>query len=435
MKVVKFGGTSLASSEQIRKAASIVKSDVERRYVVVSAPGKRFSDDIKITDLLYSCYDKAISHISYEDDLLFIQNRFQEIVDELNVSVDIKHEFQIIKDTIKKNPSKDYLASRGEYLNAKIIAQVLDFDFVDAFDGIFFDENGHLDEKKTYPTLSQLLKNRKAVISGFYGCAYDGQVKTFSRGGSDVTGAIVARSVKAQLYENWTDVDGFRVADPRIVKGAKGIEQISYKELRELSYMGASVLHEDAVFPIRSQGIPLNIRNTNHPENAGTMITSETHASERIIAGIAGKKGLSNLQIEKAMMNMEIGFGAKVLDLIAKYGVPYEHTPTSIDTMSVIVETEDIEKVRKELLKDLDDLLRPDRVFIHDQIALLAVVGEGLKQHQEIIGKIFSILYERHIHLRMIDIGFNEMTVILGIDEKEYENAMNALYEGLKNDC
>ena len=435
MIVTKFGGTSLASAASIRKAVNIVKSDPERRFMVVSAPGKRFPEDTKITDLLYQVHHARKEGKDYQKPLHQIREHFREIIEELGISFDLDREINIIEKEMKEYETADYLASRGEYLNARIISRFLDWPFVDA--GLLIRFRGRrLDEEATYPLVRSILKNMEhAVIPGFYGKDEEGRITVFSRGGSDVTGAIIARGVKADLYENWTDVSGIMSADPRIVENPRKVDWISYRELREMSYMGASVLHEEAVFPIRAAGIPIQIRNTMDPEAAGTRIVPviPKEARPHTITGIAGKKGLSDLFIEKAMMNAEVGFGARVMNIIARNGVPYEHTPTSIDSMSVIVETAALEHCRNQIISEIDRELNPDRVMIEDGIALIAVVGEGLWQNIGFASRMFAILAKEGIHVRMIDAGFSEMNVIIGISAPQYEKAFRALYDGLQD--
>lgn len=430
-KVVKFGGTSLADASQIRKACAIVREDPQRRYMVVSAPGKRYGDDIKVTDLLYQLYDAAVNGKETEPILHQIEVRYQEIIDDLDIGFDLQYEMHLIRMSLKK-PDQEYLASRGEYLNAKIIAEYMEWPFVEAGDHVFFDEEHHFMAALTYASMAEALNSLEhAVIPGFYGRDRKHHIRVFSRGGSDITGAICARAVHASVYENWTDVNGMLSADPRIVDHPKRIEEVSYQELRELAYMGASVLHEDAVFPVRTAGIPINIRNTNEPENPGTMIrpahTPENGKHE--VTGIAGKKGLSNIQIDKAMMNTEVGFGAKVLEILAEHHVPYEHTPTSIDTMSVIVSTADLENCRREILAEINEQLKPDRVLIEDHIALVAVVGEGIARKPGFAADVLKAIADAGINVRMIDVSFSELNVIIGVDEKNYEKTIRAIYE------
>lgn len=338
-KVVKFGGSSLASARQFKKVADIIKSDKSRRYVVPSAPGKRSDKDEKVTDLLYACYDAVAEGRSYKKILEKIKSRYMDIIDGLDLNLNLDHEFDRIEENFLAKAGRDYAASRGEYLNGIVVANFLGFEFVDAAEVIFFDENGNFESEHTNRELSERLEHvEKAVIPGFYGSRPDGTIKTFSRGGSDVTGSIVAKAIYADMYENWTDVSGVLVTDPRIVENPEVIETITYKELRELSYMGASVLHEDAIFPVRKEGIPINIRNTNRPEDKGTLIVESTCRKPRYtITGIAGKKGFCSINIEKAMMNAEVGFGRKVLSVFEQYGISFEHMPSGIDTMTVYV--------------------------------------------------------------------------------------------------
>ena len=319
-KVVKFGGSSLASAKQFKKAGEIIRSDKSRRYVIPSAPGKRNDKDEKVTDLLYQCYDAASTGGAYKKILEKIKKRYEEIIDGLELNLNLTHEFDRIEENFVNKIGRDYAASRGEYLNGLVMAEYLGYEFVDAAEVVFFDENGVFDAESTNRELGERLEHiERAVIPGFYGAAADGTVKTFSRGGSDVTGSIVAKAIHADMYENWTDVSGFLVADPRIIKDPEVIETITYRELRELAYMGASVLHEDAIFPVRKEGIPINIRNTNKPEDKGTLIVESTCRKPKYtITGIAGKKGFCSINIEKAMMNAEVGFGRKVLEVFEK---------------------------------------------------------------------------------------------------------------------
>ena len=349
-KVVKFGGSSLASAEQFKKVGNIIHADAERRYVIPSAPGKRFPDDIKVTDMLYACYHLAEEGKDFKKALAEIAARYQEIIDGLSLSFSLKDEFKVIEKNFKEKAGENYAASRGEYLNGIIMAAYLGYEFIDAAEVIRFKENGDFDSEFTNEILKKRLADiDRAVIPGFYGAYEDGRIKTFSRGGSDITGSIVARAAKADVYENWTDVSGFLVADPRIIKNPEGIETITYRELRELSYMGASVLHEDAIFPVRREGIPINIRNTNRPKDEGTWIVESTCQKSRyVITGIAGKRGFCSVNIEKAMMNSEIGFGRKVLQAFEEYGISFEHVPSGIDTMTVFVHQDEfIDKEQK----------------------------------------------------------------------------------------
>ncbi len=435
IKALKFGGSSLADADQIRKACAIIEAEPSRRYVVVSAPGKRCKEDIKVTDLLYAVYDEAEAGHDIGEALNRVAVRYQEIIFDLGITFNLDHEIARIRTIMETTPSREYIASRGEYLNARIIAAYLNWPFADAADFVLFDEKHRFMEKETYKKAAEVLKGMEhAVIPGFYGVNVKGEVCTFSRGGSDITGAIVARAVKAKLYENWTDVSGMLTADPGIVENPQVIDWISYRELRELSYMGASVLHEDAVFPVKGAGIPINIRNTNRPGDPGTMIVSGRPSSirKRVVTGIAGKKGLSNIQIEKSMMNAEVGFGVSVLSVIANHGVSYEHTPTSIDTMSVLVASKELDHCRKEVLAEIDKAVHPDRIFIEDGIAIVAVVGEGLSRNVGFGAKLLGIIADAGVNVRMIDVGFSELNIIIGVDQKDYEKVFRAIYKGLE---
>ena len=427
----KFGGTSLATASQIKKVAAIIKAKPERKYVVASAPGKRTSDDTKITDMLYKCHAKAIYNQDFTGSLEKISQRYEEIINELGIEFDLAAEIRELQENMQKFSTPDYAASRGEYINSKIIAKFLGWPFVDAKELIFFDEKGQLDEAKTFETMGEKLKALDhAVIPGFYGALPDGSIKTFSRGGSDVTGSIVARSVKADLYENWTDVSGMLSADPRIVKNPSVISYITYTELRELSYMGASVLHEDAVFPVRKAGIPINIRNTNSPEDEGTLIAASLPKgiTRGPVTGIAGRKGFSSIRVEKSMMNGETGFGARLLYVFAKNGIPFEHCPTGIDTISVIVNSALFDEKREVILREIKNELDPDFITIEKNLAAIAVVGEGMVSVKGVAARIFTGLAEAGINIRMIDQGSDELNIIIGIDEADYEKAINALY-------
>ena len=427
----KFGGTSLADASQIKKVSAIIKNDPARRYVVASAPGKRFTDDIKITDLLYKAHSQFMNSEDFEQTLSQISERYAAIIKDLAINFDIDSEINAIKQNIS---SRDYLASRGEYINSKIIARFLGWEFVDASEVIFFNESGLLDESKTFYVMGEKLKSLKcAVIPGFYGSLPDGSIKTFSRGGSDITGSIVARAVKADLYENWTDVSGMLSADPRIVNNPRVIEYITYTELRELSYMGASVLHEDAVFPVRQAGIPINIRNTNKPDDKGTLIAASLpkDMTRRPVTGIAGRKGFCSIRVEKSMMNGETGFGAKLLYIFAKNGVPFEHCPTGIDTISVIVSGDLFDSKRDEILREIKNELAPDFITIEKNLSVIAIVGEGMAGVKGIAAKIFASLAGAGINIRMIDQGSDELNIIVGIDESDYKKAINALYKSM----
>ena len=430
-KVVKFGGSSLASAEQFRKAADIIHADKERRYVVPSAPGKRFPADTKVTDMLYSCYHLAEEGQDYAGELKEIEARYQEIIDGLGLSLSLKEEFETIHKQFQEKSGENYAASRGEYLNSIIMAAFLGYEFIDAAQVIRFDENGDFDPEVTNQILGERLKGMEhAVIPGFYGAFADGRVKTFSRGGSDITGSIVARAVRADVYENWTDVSGFLVADPRIIENPEAIETITYKELRELSYMGAGVFHEDAIFPVRREGIPINIRNTNKPENAGTWIVESTCQKSRyVITGIAGKKGFCSVNIEKAMMNSEIGFGRKVLQAFEDYGISFEHVPSGIDTMTIFVHQDEFIDKEQKVVSAIHRLADPDSIDIEADLALVAVVGRGMKSTRGTAGRIFSALAHANVNVKMIDQGSSELNIIIGVANYDFETAIKAVYD------
>lgn len=430
-KVVKFGGSSLASAEQFRKAADIIHADKERRYVVPSAPGKRFPADTKVTDMLYGCYHLAEEGQDYAGELKEIEARYQEIIDGLGLSLSLKEEFETIHKQFQEKAGENYAASRGEYLNSIIMAAFLGYEFIDAAQVIRFDENGDFDPEVTNQILGERLKGMEhAVIPGFYGAFADGRVKTFSRGGSDITGSIVARAVRADVYENWTDVSGFLVADPRIIENPEAIETITYKELRELSYMGAGVFHEDAIFPVRREGIPINIRNTNKPENAGTWIVESTCQKSRyVITGIAGKKGFCSVNIEKAMMNSEIGFGRKVLQAFEDYGISFEHVPSGIDTMTIFVHQDEFIDKEQKVVSAIHRLADPDSIDIEADLALVAVVGRGMKSTRGTAGRIFSALAHANVNVKMIDQGSSELNIIIGVANDDFETAIKAVYD------
>lgn len=432
MKVVKFGGSSLANAEQFKKVASIVLADKTRQYVIPSAPGKRFNGDTKVTDLLYRMAEEAQKGEDFTQTLDQIKDRYNEIIEGLGLEgFSLDEQFAGIEARMKEDPDPDYAASRGEHLNGRIMAACLGFEFIDPFEMIFFDEEGILDDRRTLRTVEKRLQGvQYAVIPGFYGCGHDGRVKTFSRGGSDVTGSIVAGACHADVYENWTDVSGFLVADPRIIKNPARIETITYRELRELSYMGASVLHEEAIFPVRRQGIPINIRNTNRPEDEGTWIVESTaQKSGYVITGIAGRKDFCAVLIYKDMMNSEIGFGRKVLQAFEDNDISFEHMPSGIDTMTIVVhEDEFIEKEQK-VVSAIHRLARPDSIEIESDLALIAVVGRGMKSTRGTAGRIFSALAHAHVNVRMIDQGSSELNIIIGVENKDFETALQAIYD------
>lgn len=430
VKVVKFGGSSLASAEQFKKVGNIIRADESRRYVVPSAPGKRFSDDTKVTDMLYKCYAEAEAGKSFDKQLKAIKERYNEIIKGLGLKLSLDEQFDTIRKQFEAVAGKDYAASRGEYLNGIIMANYLGYEFIDAATVICFDKDGEFDSEKTNTILSErLAKTENAVIPGFYGAMPNGCVKTFSRGGSDVTGSIVARALKANVYENWTDVSGFLAADPRIVKNPKPITTITYKELRELSYMGATVLHESAIFPVRKEGIPINIKNTNAPEDKGTMIVETTcSVPEYTITGIAGKKGFVSIGIDKDMMNSEIGFGRKVLQVFEDNGISFEHMPSGIDTMTVFVHQDEFVEKEQKVLAELHRAVNPDTIELESDLALIAVVGRGMRNSSGIAGAIFAALAKAKVNVKMIDQGSSELNIIIGVRNKYFDDAIKAIY-------
>ena len=424
---VKFGGSSLADAGQMRKVAAIIEANPMRRYVVVSAPGRRFKEDTKVTDLLYSAH-AAAGTPEFAGIMAQITERFTAIARDLGIDADLG--LDKITEDIANGAGADYCASRGEYLNAKLMARFLDRPFIDAADCVFFRADGSFDAQRTDEALGKALHAMPgAVIPGFYGANPDGSIRTFSRGGSDITGALVARATGAECYENWTDVSGILATDPRIVPDAKPIRRITYRELRELAYMGASVLHEDAIFPVRSAGIPIQIRNTNAPEDPGTIILRDALGVEAPpVTGIAGKKEFSIIHIEKDQMNEATGFVSKVIAPFSARGVSIEHLPTGIDSMCVVVPTAQLRDCRTELLCEIRDAVSPDVILVENDLALLAVVGRGMVRRKGVAAKLFSALAAAGVNVRMIDQGSGELNIIVGVDSADYESAVRALY-------
>lgn len=431
IKVAKFGGSSVADALQIEKIKNIIENDGNIKYVVVSAPGKRYADDSKITDLLYLCKTHIEHKIPYEQIFQVICDRFMAVDVNLNAEINLKKEFDEIKKNLEAGATADYIASRGEYLNAKLIASYLGYDFVDAASMIRFDEKGRFMEELTNTAIKQeLAKHEKAVIPGFYGAKIDGTVKTFSRGGSDITGALIARAMGADVYENWTDVSGFLMADPRIVKNPKPISTISYKELRELSYMGASVLHEDAIYPARIADIPINIRNTNKPDDPGTMITSEPDKSnDRIISGIAGSKDFTVIAISKNGLSTERGFIRKLAGILEDNDIAIEHLPSGIDTVSIVIDNNVLDGKLDEIIEEIQRQLKPDHIETFDNMALIATVGAGMLSRTGVSATLFTALANAGVNIRMIDQGSSEMNIIVGVENKDFEKAIKAIYE------
>lgn len=435
IKVAKFGGSSVADGIQLTKTKQIIEQDPDRRYVVVSAPGKRYESDNKITDILYLCKTHIEHNLPYDQLFQVVADRFMAVQINLGVKVDLLRYFDEIRENLKQNPSADYIASRGEYLNAVLVAAFLGYDFVDTKDLIKFDAKGKLLMTETDEAIrAELEKHERAVLPGFYGSLPDGSVKTFSRGGSDITGALVARAMHADVYENWTDVSGFLMADPRIVKNPQQIRKISYKELRELSYMGASVLHEDAIYPARMANVPINIRNTNAPEDPGTMITgvSEAYSDEgenRIITGIAGSKDFTVVALYKNMMSSERGFVRRILGILDDYDINFEHLPSGIDTVSVVMSNQAINGRIDEVLDEFRTRLRPDSIDVFENMALVATVGHGMSFRPGVSAKLFTALAEAGVNIRMIDQGSSEMNIIVGVENKDFETAIRAIYQ------
>ena len=442
-KVVKFGGSSLASPQQFQKAGKIIRKDISRRYVIPSAPGKRTPKDTKVTDMLYSCYGQAILAYDDNDDehdehqenfemlLGKIKERFESIIEGLCLELSLEEDFKDIHENFSRKIGRDYAASRGEYLNGKVMAAYLGYEFIDAAEVILFDSDGNFDSVKTNAVLSERLADvERAVIPGFYGSMPNGMVKTFSRGGSDITGSIVAKAVHADMYENWTDVSGFLIADPNVIKNPKPIDVITYRELRELSYMGATVLHEDAIFPVRREGIPINIRNTNSPEDKGTLIVEATCQKPRfIITGIAGKRDFASITVEKAMMNSQIGFCKKVLEVFEENQISIEHMPSGIDTMTIFVHQDEFEEKEQKVIAGIHRSVEPDFLELESDLALIAVVGRGMKATRGTSGRIFSALAHANINVKMIDQGSSELNIIIGVRNHDFEEAVKAIYD------
>ncbi len=435
IKVCKFGGTSMADAKAFAQVKSIILSDESRRYIVVSAPGKRDKQDIKITDTLYATYDELMATGKIDNNFGLIKNRFIELVKDLELDLDIEEILAQTEKEIIENKSRDFTASRGEYLSAICMARYLGLPFVDAKDLIRFDSRGNLNQDYTDDKVRIKLENlERAVIPGFYGKDYEGKIKTFSRGGSDISGSIIARGVKADLYENWTDVSGFLVCDPRIVPEAKTIKQITYKELRELSYMGASVLHPEAIFPVVKGKIVINIKNTFKPDDPGTLIVPnekyDVENSQGVITGIAGKKDFTVIFIEKSMMNAEVGFIRKVLSIIEHYGICVEHLPSGVDTLSVVVATENLKDgVLADVVTEIRENVNPDYVHVIENISLIATVGHGMNRRVGTAARLFNALAENNINLRMIDQGSSELNIIIGVENDDYEKTIRTIYK------
>ena len=431
IKVVKFGGSSLADAEHFRQVAKIIKADPSRKYVIPSAPGKRFSEDTKVTDMLYTCYEMVRRYENIDEMFDKIAERYNSIIADLGMNFDISGALEYVKNAMLHHSGRDFAASRGEYLNGLVLAKYLGFDFIDAENVIFFREDGTFDQEKTNSVMrEELMKHKYAVIPGFYGITPNGTIKTFSRGGSDITGSIVARAADADLYENWTDVSGFMMADPRIIKNPCVIDTITYRELRELSYMGASVLHDEAIFPVRYASIPINIKNTNRPEDRGTMIVPSTndYDTKHIITGVSGLRGFSAITIEKDRMNSEVGFIRRVLEVFEENDVSVEHVPSGIDTISVVLETKALDNVRERLLTRIQRSAKPDSISVEDGLALIAVVGRGMVKAKGTSARVFDAISEAGVNIKMIDQGSSELNIIVGVEERDFEKALSAIY-------
>jgi aspartate kinase len=431
-KVVKFGGSSLADAERFRQVKKIVEADEARKFLVPSAPGKRFKEDEKITDLLYRCYAAIERGMDFDAPFDKISERYLEIAHDLSVNMDVFGMLADVRARMFDFPTPDYCASRGEYMNGRLIAAYLNWDFIDPADVIKFDRHGVFAAEWTNETLAEeLLRHERAVIPGFYGSFPNGEVHTFPRCGSDITGAVVARAAKADVYENWTDVSGFLMADPRIVDNPKGIEVLTYRELRELSYMGATVLQEDAIFPVHRAGIPTNIRNTYDPSHPGTMIVSDAsnYPSKYGITGVAGKQNFTLINIVKDMMNAELGFGRRVLQAAEELGVSFEHLPTGIDTMCLTLADRELDKKLNQLLNRISELCQPDSVEVTQGLSLIAVVGRGMVSTPGTAAHIFNALYNAGVNVRMIDQGSSELNIIIGISSADFVKATRAIYE------
>ena len=433
LKVVKFGGSSMADAGQYRKVRDIILSDPERRVVIVSAAGKRDSSDHKITDLLYLCH----AHIQYGVDcnpvFEMITSRYLEIRDELGIDLDLEQDFAELKKKLDaKNISQDEMASRGEYFSAKLMAAYLGFDFVDATDWIFFNIDGTVDEEASYKALKAKYNGKGIVTPGFYGIMSDRSIRTFSRGGSDITGSLAAAALDASVYENWTDVSGILMADPRIVDDPKPIAEITYDELRELAYAGANVLHEGAIFPVREKNIPLNIRNTNDPCAPGTMIRGhfETEVDpHRIITGITGKKDFSIITVFKRGLTSQVGILRRILTVFEKHGISVDFVPNGIDNVSFVIPTATIAPHLYGLLADIQKDIVPDNITVHDQIAIVTAVGHQMAFRPGVSGQIFAALGQSNINIRMINQGPDELNIIFGVDNKDYQSAIRVLYD------
>ena len=429
--VAKFGGTSVADAAQFRKIKEIVEANPERRFIVVSAPGKRFPDDIKVTDLLLNCYEKARAGESFDAEFEQIRQRFREIIDGLKMDFPLDSELETLRQSLRTEPMKDYTASRGEYLTARIMSKYLGFTFVDPAWCICFDENGQLNAPMTSRTMrASLLPLNRAVIAGFYGADMIGTIHTFERGGSDITGSLAACAVNADLYENWTDVSGLYAADPRIVENPETVSYMSYRELRTLSYMGASVLHSDAVLSASELEIPINIRNTNKPDDPGTMIVRHLpkNVAKNPVTGVSGRKGMSLIQIEKVMVSDGSGFSALMLDILKERSLPFEYCLTGIDSITLVIRTDLLEPCKEDLFDEIRETLNPDFLSLRDNLSLIAVTGEKATESSDANVRVLEKLTEEGIEISTINQGAGKLNLLIGVPEDRYEDAIKAIY-------
>ncbi|MBN2435081.1 MAG: aspartate kinase [Spirochaetes bacterium] len=431
--VCKFGGSSVADTEQFKKIKNIINSDSKRKIIVVSAPGKRNSKETKLTDLFYSTYDLATKGVDISGPWSLICERYLEITKELGLKTEINGDLLKLEKQLRETPDEvtsDYLVSRGEFLCARIMAEYLEAEFVDSYPLIKFDSRYRVLDQSYQDIRESLSDDSKIyVVPGFYGSDTKGNLKTFTRGGSDITGAILAKACDAEVYENWTDVSGLLMADPRIVDNARPMAYVSYREIRELSYSGASVLHDEAIAPCRDKDIKINIRNTNFPEDSGTMIGPEPEGAKQVITGIAGRTAFSMIHIEKSMMNKERGFGRKVLGILENHNLSYEHSPTGIDSMSIVLDSKSFADVEDDVLEDIRLEMNPDSIKVIDNLALIATVGHGMAHKVGVAAKLFGALAEEKINVRVIDQGSSELNIIIGIDENDYEKSIKAIYK------
>ena len=430
--VAKFGGTSVADAAQIRKVSDIVRNNPERRFIVVSAPGKRYPEDIKVTDLLLNCYEKANAGESFAAELEMIRLRFQEIITGLNITFPLDEEISTLEQSLRTEPMRDYTASRGEYLTAKILAKYLGFTFVDPAWCVCFDSDGQLNAAMTSRTMrASLLPLNRAVIAGFYGADMIGTIHTFERGGSDITGSLAACAVNADLYENWTDVSGLYAADPRIVENPETVAHMSYRELRTLSYMGASVLHSDAVLSASEMDIPINIRNTNRPQDAGTMIMRHLPrgVTKNPVTGVSGRKGMSVIQIEKVMVSDGSGFSALMLDILKERALPFEYCLTGIDSITLVIRTDLLESCKEDLFDEIKETLNPDFIGLRDHLSLIAVTGEKATESSDANVRVLEKLTEKGIEISTINQGAGKLNLLIGVPDERYEDAIRTIYE------